>query len=1291
MKRAMSPFFSPFLLFFLFVTAVFIVVNGKTELESNADDTSILVEQKSSDVNSANDSLKHVRDIEEKKTEEEDDEEDDGDGDGDNDGDEEKEEEEEDASGEIQEEEEEEEEEYEGEERNEYEDELKALAESHEAMSKDETKDETRDERTNSNTNNSTAAKNFESHENVLENKSDEDVASNEAITDELPKKHEDKEVADLLRYKKEKDLRQKEKDGLRKKKKKRVPTVKKELSTQKEILLAGNETQVLKSLVPSEETFNGLNEETEQVKRGYFGENERAKDKRMSIIQEDSYWNMSNEIPEKFDNRQDISAKNFRSYILKKCREEQENEEKLHESKDQKDNLVKCLLKFKKKLAKDLERWDKVHQFLMKVKAGLNYSKNMQDIEKKNYDGPLTTSSTVTEASQDEKERKKTKKKKKKKKKMKKKKKLQDRRSTMTTTTKVVTFPSTTTTMSPSTTTSVQWQLLAEKLFGPPWQENVRPESDDIAKIRYSVDSKPRTITSSSIRRFIDQQDATNNRKELNKKLNKKTRERQPLLLQKAHQLPGKSNLFPFEKINTHRNRFDSQIDRLGEYNGPERVLQRLRFGQIIPPPRDFSREKDQEDYQDDDGQREEEITHNREHRPPNQNFAMSRSWPDIPLKYNNRPWKGDRWDGPNGRTKPSSLPNEWSWKQPQYNNNFWPARGRTWQSIRNYWTPLDNDYEEESNFVSKNRVDRNWRWRESQERRQRQRQEQEQEEDEDEGRFSYPWELEGPNVWPGSQSFQVKSPWSQTESSQISKTHDNIERKIIATPWEDTKIRPYESPKSTTKMARQYGKSKVSLPKISMATWNSLTSDPATWPYRSSDTKPWPKDENGKSYNPNADLVKKLGLDKDDGTIWQNEETVKTYKIPNDQWDPLQTNSKNSSNQENESIKRYKLPKDRFDFDIYDVKSKSMKDWTKPRSKENRQFEPLNDDVNNWYRDNEPKTMWSTKDALNSNLPKIQSVGAWDMPPDKSTWMPYRFEPQSDPFNENPTGPTIRRWFESNGSSSSIPNYAKPINGVELWSPKSKNVDLWNREYDLSQDESNISDRGSSRSNKVINWPFKSENDYSNKENYALWDRKRSFDKGQPENVDLGKGNHDVSSNDVPSLKANETNNGIDSSKETLSLHKPNNWNNTYERANSWPSKWKQFSYHRVTTLPISKPGTVSNISTKSRNAFVAVSAVASPKHAISKNDIVESQNNQRDLFEKQLEDLRQQNSWSLKANAIEESIRSPTPTERLTIESTIGPTLTNITNFTSMVHRPEEEKLPKSANKEYQMHNK
>lgn len=49
---------------------------------------------------------------------------------------------------------------------------------------------------------------------------------------------------------------------------------------------------------------------------------------------------------------------------------------------------------------------------------------------------------------------------------------------------------------------------------------------------------------------------------------------------------------------------------------------------------------------------------------------------------------------------------------------------------------------------------------------------------------------------------------------------------------------------------------------PKLTMKTWNSLTSDPATWPFKLPGAKPWPKDENGKTYNPNAELVRKLGL---------------------------------------------------------------------------------------------------------------------------------------------------------------------------------------------------------------------------------------------------------------------------------------------------------------------------------------------------------------------------------------------------------------------------------------------
>lgn len=90
----------------------------------------------------------------------------------------------------------------EDEDEDEYEDELKAVAESHEAMSRDDTK----------NSNASTAAssgllegtfpnsRNFDSREVITVNSSDEDVASNEAITDELDEKY-DQEVRTSLFY----------------------------------------------------------------------------------------------------------------------------------------------------------------------------------------------------------------------------------------------------------------------------------------------------------------------------------------------------------------------------------------------------------------------------------------------------------------------------------------------------------------------------------------------------------------------------------------------------------------------------------------------------------------------------------------------------------------------------------------------------------------------------------------------------------------------------------------------------------------------------------------------------------------------------------------------------------------------------------------------------------------------------------------------------------------------------------------------------------------------------------
>lgn len=58
---------------------------------------------------------------------------------------------------------------------------------------------------------------------------------------------------------------------------------------------------------------------------------------------------------------------------------------------------------------------------------------------------------------------------------------------------------------------------------------------------------------------------------------------------------------------------------------------------------------------------------------------------------------------------------------------------------------------------------------------------------------------------------------------------------------------------------------------------------------------------------------------------------------------------------------------------------------------------------------------------------------------------------------------------------------------------------------------------------------------------------------------------------------------------------------WSYGKTSTGTWPSKWKQFAYHRVTAMPISKPGTTADASSaKSKNAFVAVSAVSSQKNA-------------------------------------------------------------------------------------------
>lgn len=73
---------------------------------------------------------------------------------------------------------------------------------------------------------------------------------------------------------------------------------------------------------------------------------------------------------------------------------------------------------------------------------------------------------------------------------------------------------------------------------------------------------------------------------------------------------------------------------------------------------------------------------------------------------------------------------------------------------------------------------------------------------------------------------------------------------------------------------------------PKLTMKTWDSLTSDPATWPFKLPGAKPWPKDENGQSYNPNADLVRKLGLYSKNTRPQEKHQKSQKQEKPSNSW---------------------------------------------------------------------------------------------------------------------------------------------------------------------------------------------------------------------------------------------------------------------------------------------------------------------------------------------------------------------------------------------------------------------
>lgn len=136
-----------------------------------------------------------------------------------------------------------------------------------------------------------------------------------------------------------------------------------------------------------------------------------------------------------------------------------------------------------------------------MNAENELNLSRNVLDAAKRNHESTSTLFPTTLESSSDPR---------KSRKKLKKKKKKKHRLSTTTLTPVPATPPLLTTTETPWQTTPVQWRLVAERLFSPPWQQGLQEETEKTTTSRYNVPQSPRNLA--SIRELIEENKSKSN-----------------------------------------------------------------------------------------------------------------------------------------------------------------------------------------------------------------------------------------------------------------------------------------------------------------------------------------------------------------------------------------------------------------------------------------------------------------------------------------------------------------------------------------------------------------------------------------------------------------------------------------------------------------------------------------------------------------------------------------------------------------------------------------------------------
>ncbi|XP_066597983.1 microtubule-associated protein futsch-like [Prorops nasuta] len=874
------------------------------------------------------------------------------------------------------------EDEYDAEDNDEYEDELKAVAESHEAMSKDEPKDG-KVSVTPQAESNRLSEKNYDSHEKTIEETSDENMTSNEALGDyEID---DDEEVSQLKQYKKQKirDGRKSENLG----KKKRMPTVKKELSTQKEILISRNETQVPKGLFPSEETLNRINEESgDIVQRRNLGKSKLANTEmnREKIYPENFIQSQISpvdryvdqvivpEYSKKMDKRQERVLNDLKSLLL--ATYEKEQQRTLAELGAQERAMATNLLKLLSKLADDPAQLERVQQFLADggnretQRNTLNTQKRLNEIS-----FPARTSLATPYATSEAPKKTRKKKKKKKKKKKLQQSEIHSTTDPSTTTTTTVSSTNEAATTSPSTSTEkgqqkspVHWRLVAERLFGPTWPQRSKDENDnsDIAKVHYSAPAKSRLFPS-AVHQLVGE----------NKHFHDFDKDRPAIMVDAPQELdPQSRQRLHFGKINTHQNSdssgpndlptsFQREPARLREYEQEEPYPQQVLF-------QDFPRARNENNF----ALAESNFAMNREYRPHGRDYATSQNWRDTPFKYE-RPWKSNY-----GALSSSK------WRLFPEATKIWPGNNN-----RDYWNG-------EAGGAS---LEKPWLMSRSPQ---------------------YTWNHEQSAPWSVQEKIKFSPPLSTDSRGDEDLKKYHLERPNGS--WEKSR-----SLADINRTVKQDENNKA-LPKITMTTWNSLTSDPATWPYKLPGAKPWPKDQSGKSYNPNADLVRKLGLDKQGRVATSLNESMKEEE--SNEMD----GGKYNLEAEKSSLGS-KYPNKYHEKSSDDLKESMAWNTMVPKASN------VGDVFSSINRNGEspPVKNWSTKEAVQNSLPKIKSMDAWIIPGDQSTWRPYEVNKPVDSLNKNILND---RWSPDNKVSSFT--YSWPplkANDNNSWNPKG--YDTW------------------------------------------------------------------------------------------------------------------------------------------------------------------------------------------------------------------------------------------------------